>query len=294
MAVSAMLEIGEVVTWLKSIESRVGSIYTKAAEHFVSDKDFSNFLIRLSEDEKLHSDFMSMVYDYLIKNKKPILLDVFLDEKTIDNVEGLLEKFERHLAGEKVAKKLVIEYMARAESCELNPVFLYIAGTFGSLNRETEYITSEIQSHLLRIQDYIDALSKEMKPYINIENFTTMWDSRFLIVDDNESLRKLVCSLLSSKGNAEMASDGQSAMELVRKHFYNAIVSDIEMPGMDGFEFYQKAIEYDPRLKQNFVFYSANITPQREEYLNKNHLPFLRKPFGLSDFQSIIEQFLRG
>ena len=66
------------------------------------------------------------------------------------------------------------------------------------------------------------------------------------------------------------------------------------MPGMDGFEFYQKATEYDPRLKQNFVFYSANITPTREEYLKKNHLPFLRKPFGLTDFQNIIEQFLRG
>lgn len=294
MAISALLEIGEVVSWLKSIESRVGNIYSKAAESCINDKEFSSFLSNLAEDESLHSSFMSMVHDYLAKNKKPVMLDVFLDEKTIDNVEGLLEKFENHLAGEKISRKQIIEYMARAESCELNPVFLYIAGTFGTLNRETEYITSEIQSHLLRIHDYINSLGEEMKPTLNIETFTFIWDSRFLIVDDNESLRKLVCSLLSSRGNAEMASDGQSALEMVRQHFYNAIVSDIEMPGMDGLEFYQKAIEYDPRLKQNFMFYSANITPKREEYLSKNHLPFLRKPFGLSDFQNIIEQFLRG
>ena len=171
---------------------------------------------------------------------------------------------------------------------------MYIAGTFGQLNRETEYISSEIHSHLLRIQDYINSLDPDMKPSISLEQFTSVWDNRFLIVDDNETLRKLVCSLLSSKGNAEMALDGQDAMELIRKHFYNAIVSDIEMPRMDGFEFYRKAIEYDPRLKHNFLFYSANITPQREEYLNKNHLPYLHKPFGLSEFQNIIELFLRG
>ncbi len=294
MTVSAILEVEEVVTWLKSIESHVGSIYKKAAKLFINDKEFSSFLTKLSEDEKLHSDFMAMVYDYLVKNKKHVLLDVFLDDKTINNVEGLLNKFENHLAGEKVSKKQVIEYMARAESCELNPVFLYIAGTYGTLNRETEYITSEIQSHLLRIHNYIDTVSSDLKPSINLEQFTAIWDSRFLIVDDNETLRKLISSLLSSKGCTEMASDGSEAMEMVRRHFYNAIVSDIEMPNMDGFEFYQKAIEYDPRLRQNFLFYSADISPYREDYLKRNHLPFLRKPFGLSDFQNMIEQFLRG
>ena len=294
MAVSGMIEIEEVVTWLKSIESRVGDIYTKAAEHFTDDREFSYFLTTLAKDESLHSSFMSMVYEHLEENKKHIMMDIYLDENTRENVEGLLDKFESHLAGDNVTKKKTIEYMSRAESCELNPVFLYIAGTFGELNRETEYITSEIQSHLIRIQNYINTLGEEMKPSVNIETFISIWDSRFLIVDDNESLRKLICSLLASKGNAEMASDGRDAMEMVRKHFYNAIVSDIEMPGMDGLEFYQKAIEYDPRLKQNFLFYSANITPQREEYLNENHLPFLRKPFGLSDFQRIMDQFVRG
>lgn len=294
MAVSAMLEIGEVVNWLKSIESRVGNIYTKAAESFMSDREFSTFLTQLAKDEKLHASFMSLVYEYLVNNKKPVLLDVFLDEKTRENVEGLLGKFESLLSHKKTSKKQVVEYIARAESSELNPVFLYIAGTFGPLNRETEYINSEIHSHLLRIQDYIDSLGPEMKPSVSLEPFTSVWDSRFLVVDDNESLRKLICSLLSSKGNAEMASDGQNALEMVRQHFYNAIVSDIEMPGMDGFEFYQKAIEYDPRLRRNFLFYSAKITPKREEYLNKNQLHYLHKPFGLSDFQNIIEQFLRG
>ncbi len=295
MAASAILEIEEVVSWLKSVEQRVGSVYTKAAEYFINkDEEFAGFLGKLGEDEKLHAAFMTMISEKLTKIKKTILLDVILDEKTVDDIEGLLGKFENVLAQKSISKKQIIEYMARAESCELNPVFLYIAGTFGRMNREAEYITSEIQSHLWRIQDFIGTLNRELKPSVNIDAFTSVWDSKFLIVDDNEPLRKLIGSLLSYRGYAEVASGGSEGMEMVRKHFYNGIVSDIEMPGMDGLEFYRQAVEYDPRLRQNFLFYSAEITPRREKYLHKNNIPYLHKPFGLTEFHNIIDRFLRG
>jgi len=293
MATSAILEIKEVVSWLKSIEQRVGNIYTKASQSFIKDKEFSDFLNQLSKDEDLHAEFMSMVLDNLIKTKNRFLLDIILDDKTRDNVEGLLSKFENLIAKENIIKQQVIEYMVRAESCELNPVFLYIAGTFGQLNRETEYISSEIQSHLARIQNFIERLPLELKPSISLDSFASIWDKRFLVVDDDETLRKLVGSLLSAKGNTEIVSNGREALEKVKEHFYNGIVSDIEMPGMNGIEFYKRAVSYDPRLKKHFLFYSANITTQRQDYFNKNHLQFLRKPFGLSEFQNIIEQFLR-
>jgi CheY-like chemotaxis protein len=79
----------------------------------------------------------------------------------------------------------------------------------------------------------------------------------------------------------------------VREHFYNGIISDIQMPGMDGLEFYRRAVEYDPKLKKRFLFYSADITPEREEYLKKNKLRFLRKPFALGEFMDTIDQIIR-
>jgi CheY-like chemotaxis protein len=73
----------------------------------------------------------------------------------------------------------------------------------------------------------------------------------------------------------------------------NGIVSDIQMPGVDGLEFYQRAVEYGPQLKKRFLFYSADITPEREAYLRKNELRFLRKPFALGEFMDTIDQLLR-
>ena len=58
--------------------------------------------------------------------------------------------------------------MARAESSELNPIFLYIVGKFGEMNREAERMTAEIQSHLSRIQDYINVLPQDLKPSVDV------------------------------------------------------------------------------------------------------------------------------
>lgn len=292
MTTSAIVEIGEVVSWLKSIEEWVERLYTRSAKAFVRDKEFSGFLNQLADDEKLHAKFMSMISDDLVKTKRQVLLDVVLDEKTINNVEEPLKKFGNLLVRKSISKKQIVEYMARAETSELNPVFLYIVGTFKEMNREAEGITAEIQSHLLRIQSFIGTLPKELKPSINLDTFNSIWENRFLIVDDNEPLRKLVASLLSNRGTVEVTAGGNEGMEKVRKHFYNGIVSDIEMPSMDGFEFYKRAVEYDSRLKKHFVFYSADITPEREAYLKKNNLWFLRKPFGLSEFQEIMDKIL--
>ena len=293
MVISAFADISNIVNWFESIEQFVGRLYASAAKAFANDNQFSNFLTRLSKDEQSHAQFMSMVSAYLQKKEKRCMLDIALDRKTRDRIEEPLKRFEDHLAGGSISKRQVVEYMARAESSELNPVFLYIVGRFAEISKETECMTAEIQSHLSRIQDYINVLPKDLKPSVDVGTLPAVWEESFLVVDDHEPLRELVFSLLSQRGAVEAVSGGSDGLEMVREHFYNGIVSDIQMPGMDGFEFYQRAVECDPRVKKHFLFYSADITPEREEYMKKNKLRFLRKPFALGEFMDKIDQLLR-
>jgi len=293
MVTSAFADIGDVVSWLESIEQFVGRLYTSAAKAFAHDKHFSSFLRRLAEDEQSHAEFMSMFSANLREKEKRFMLDIALDRKTRDCVEEPLKRFEDHLAGKCISKRRVVEFMARAESSELNPVFLYIVGKFGEINREAERMTADIQSHLSRIRDYINILPQDLKPSIDVGALPAVWEERFLVVDNHEPLRELVFSLLSRRGTVEAVAGGGDGLEKLREHFYNGIVSDIEMPGMDGFEFYQRAVEYDPKLEKHFLFYSADITPEREAYLKSNELRFLRKPFALGEFMDTVDQLLR-
>lgn len=59
---------------------------------------------------------------------------------------------------------------------------------------------------------------------------------RILLVDDVSINREILRNHLeSSVGCADEAGDGFEALELFRRHRYDAVILDIEMPGMDGY-----------------------------------------------------------
>jgi two-component system chemotaxis response regulator CheY len=77
-----------------------------------------------------------------------------------------------------------------------------------------------------------------------------MADPRFLIVDDFSTMRRIVRNLLKEIGfnNAEEAEDGVIALTMLKASKFDFVVSDINMPNMNGFELL-KNIKAEPALK---------------------------------------------
>ena len=62
-----------------------------------------------------------------------------------------------------------------------------------------------------------------------------------LIVDDDGAVRTTLYKVIRSNGlDAEMASGGEQALELIGKNHYDLILLDVNMQGMDGFTLVQK------------------------------------------------------
>ena len=63
-------------------------------------------------------------------------------------------------------------------------------------------------------------------------------DMKFLIVDDFSTMRRIIRGLLKEIGylNAEEAEDGVVALSMLRNANYDFVVSDINMPNMNGFD----------------------------------------------------------
>ncbi len=72
---------------------------------------------------------------------------------------------------------------------------------------------------------------------------------RILIVDDFSTMRRIVRNLLQEIGfnQTAEAEDGKSALQLLRSHPFDFVVTDWNMPGMNGIELL-KAIRSDARL----------------------------------------------
>ena len=73
---------------------------------------------------------------------------------------------------------------------------------------------------------------------------------RFLVVDDFPTMRRIVRSLLKELGftNVEEAEDGQDALNKLRAGNFEFVVSDWNMPNLDGLEML-KEIRQDNALK---------------------------------------------
>ena len=73
---------------------------------------------------------------------------------------------------------------------------------------------------------------------------------RFLIVDDFSTMRRIIRNILKEIGyaNADEAEDGQAALVKLRASEFDFVVSDINMPVMNGFELLQ-SIRADEALK---------------------------------------------
>ena len=70
-----------------------------------------------------------------------------------------------------------------------------------------------------------------------IERLRTIFGARILLVEDNEINQQVACELLESAGlKVTLANNGKEAVEAVKANNFEAVLMDIQMPVMDGFE----------------------------------------------------------
>jgi CheY-like chemotaxis protein len=111
---------------------------------------------------------------------------------------------------------------------------------------------------------------------------TTMDTARILLVDDEVVLADAYAQQLRFVGfTVDVAHNGADALSLARAKDYDAVVSDILMPIMDGQEFYEKLRGYKPGLADRLIFmtaYSSMMSQVTQKFVRSTHAD-LRKPF---------------
>jgi EAL domain-containing protein (putative c-di-GMP-specific phosphodiesterase class I) len=118
----------------------------------------------------------------------------------------------------------------------------------------------------------------------------TARDTRVLVVDDEEQLRKLVQRMLQRAGiTAEIAASGAEALDLHRRgQRFDVIVSDLMMPGMDGMQFLREIRQLD--LDVPVVFLTGNPSLSTAiEAMEQGGFRYLAKPIEAEKLALVVK-----
>jgi PAS domain S-box-containing protein len=114
-----------------------------------------------------------------------------------------------------------------------------------------------------------------------------------LIVEDDEAVRGLAASVAEIAGYAVItAENGPRALDLLRRHRVDLVVSDIVMPGMPGTELARRAADVQPGVR--FLFMSGYADEALARQLSDIQAPLLGKPFTPAEFARMVGEMLEG
>ena len=117
-----------------------------------------------------------------------------------------------------------------------------------------------------------------------------------LIADDEPPIRHMLNLKLSQVGFTVLtASNGKAAYELACEHHPSLIVSDYQMPGMDGLEFCQHLASNSATSKIPVIMLTARAHKiPTEEIAKTNICCFLDKPFSPKHLILKIQELLHS
>ena len=125
---------------------------------------------------------------------------------------------------------------------------------------------------------------------------STPSDMKFLIIDDFSTMRRIVRGLLKEMGcvHADEAEDGAVALNMLRAARYDFVVSDINMPNMNGFDLL-KAIKADDSLRHLPVL-MVTAEARKEDIVlaaQSGAAGYIVKPFTKATLEEKVQKILQ-
>ena len=116
--------------------------------------------------------------------------------------------------------------------------------------------------------------------------------AKILVVDDEEPVRQLLCEILEDAGcEAVQASCGREALAFFDSDRFDAVLTDIGMPGMSGWELASMLRERDPEIPLAIITgWGETVSSLQKEEARVDWL--LSKPFSLAQIMQLGQEIV--
>ena len=114
----------------------------------------------------------------------------------------------------------------------------------------------------------------------------------FLIVDDDHFIRDILQLCFSDCANITLACDGKEALQEIGSREFDVIISDVNMPVMNGIDFFKNLCESCPEIGSKFIFCTGNNTWELQDLCSKFQIRSCNKPIDIKEIKTIVSEIV--
>lgn len=116
--------------------------------------------------------------------------------------------------------------------------------------------------------------------------------TRILVVDDERSMREMLCILLEREGyDAVEAKNAEDALNLFEASVYDLVISDIQMPGMNGIELLARIKKLSPEVPVLMIT-AFSTAEQAVDAIKLGAFHYFTKPFNNDEIRALVRNAL--
>jgi CheY-like chemotaxis protein len=283
-----------IITWLIGIERRAQRLYSACAAALPAQElAAARILKRLAEDEARHAAYLEKARRCRRKSAAEAA-GIRLDPVTIRNVEAPFNQLDEALDRDLREPETIVTCITSAEQSEWNDIFLYAIDSVKSHCRDLAHVAPRMQHHLRYIRKSLGPLLPAREGMDALETLPPVWQEKFLVVDDEDPIVALLQTVLSREGRVYTAADGRQALEMAMRDYFAVIVSDIDMPVMDGWAFYSRLEKAFRGVGRRFIFMTGNPTSRAAQKIARAGCRILSKPFSLTELRQAVDAAMEG
>ncbi len=118
---------------------------------------------------------------------------------------------------------------------------------------------------------------------------------KILIADDEDIVRTSLDGILKKSGDYEtdFAFDGEEAVKKIGSVFYDAVLLDLEMPKVSGYDVLAKARDIHPDLPVIFLTGKADAHKVAAAIAQEHLTGFIEKPFTPEDVLDVVSKAIK-
>ncbi len=281
--------VKDIVSWLEKVERKASDLYREASRRFSQDRPLADFLEQMSAEEDWHRRLIEAAAETVDRHA----LDearVLLDAKTRETVEGPFQEAAERLAAGHLTRREMLETIAATEFSEWNDLFLYVMETLKGHSRDFQRAAAEIETHRQEILDFFQDTPGARDSLEKLSSLHPLWQRRILVVEDHPAFARLLQTILAQMGEVVIARDGAEGLEEIRRGFFDVIVSDVEMPVLNGVEMCRRSMAMDPEVRTRFIFYSGTRKRPHLDFFATEQIPHLPKPAPLNRIRQAVSE----